>query len=230
MSYILILNKRIKKLKDKSNEVLYEILPRSIANELIENGRVEPKRHRSATILFTDFEGFTQLSDRLSAEKLVTILEKCYSKFDDIVTKMSLIKIKTIGDSYMCAGGLVNDRESSPEDVVNAAIEILRSTKEISQKIEKECGLKINIRIGINTGAVVAGVIGRIKSNYDIWGDAVNVASRIENICLTNRIYISESTYQLVKDKFNIEFVGDFAIKGKGIIKVYQINITTIYG
>ena len=188
--------------KQKSDKLLLNILPYETAEELKQTGTAKTKSFDLVTILFTDFVGFTILSEKLSPEKLVEEINFCFSAFDNIISKYDIEKIKTIGDSYMCAGGLPEPNKTNPVDVVNAAIEIqqfmLQYRKEKSEKNEPG----FELRLGIHSGPVVAGIVGIKKFAYDIWGDTVNTASRIESSGEPGKVNISGSTYELVKDKF----------------------------
>jgi len=209
--------------KNRSQKLLLNILPKKTAIELIHNGKVEAKKFNSVSVMFTDFKDFTQHSHNLSPEELVNSVDFYYSKFDEIIEKYDLEKIKTIGDSYMCAGGL-------PFPTIDHADKIIQAAIEIEEFMEKSRNMKdknisyFDIRIGINSGPVVAGVVGTIKFAYDIWGDTVNVASRMEGMSVPGRINISESTYKLVKYKFDCEYRGEFEVKNKGLMKMYFVN------
>lgn len=172
--------------------------------------------------MFTDFQGFTKYSEGMAPEALVESVDYFFSKFDTIIEKYQLEKIKTIGDSYMCAGGLPFPEENHPVKIVEAAIEILGFVEESRKK--ESLLANFNIRIGINTGPVVAGVVGLKKFAYDIWGDAVNVASRMENASDPAQINISENTYLLIKDIFECEYRGMIDVKNKGMMKMYFVK------
>jgi class 3 adenylate cyclase len=175
------------------------------------------------TVIFTDFKGFTAIAEKLSAEKLVTEINECFIAFDNIIQKYGIEKIKTIGDAYLAAGGLPTPKETHALDVVNAAREILEFTKDLKRK---KGDLGFDIRIGIHSGPVVAGIVGVKKFAYDIWGDTVNTASRMESGGEAGKINISEATYHLVKDHFNCVFRGKIHAKGKGEIEMYFIDET----
>jgi len=209
--------------KDRSNNLLLNILPEETALELKQNGKVLAKRFEFVTVLFTDFVGFTQYAEYLSPEKLVESVDYYFSKFDEIIEKHGLEKIKTVGDSYMCAGGLPFPTEDHAFKMVLAAIEITEFVK-TSKKINALNQTRYEIRIGINTGPVVAGVVGIKKFAYDIWGDAVNIASRMESNSEAGKINISENTYELIKDSFDCEYRGEIEAKNKGVLKMYFVN------
>ncbi len=220
--YIKKTNSVIEQERNRSEKLLLNILPKETAQELKEFGKVKAHRFESVTVLFTDFEGFTFYAENLSPEKLVEGVDYYFSKFDDIMDKYGLEKIKTVGDAYMCAGGLPFPAEDHAYRVVLAAFEIAEFV-EHSKNINEAVAKRFNVRIGINTGTVIAGVVGTKKFSYDIWGDAVNVASRMESNSDPGRINISENTYQLIKDKFKCEYRGEIAIKNHGTVKMYYV-------
>ena len=209
--------------KDRSDKLLLNILPEETAIELKENGKVKAKQFNSVTVLFTDFKGFTQYSEHLSPEALVETIGFYFSKFDEIVKSYGLEKIKTIGDAYMCAGGLPFPTEDHANKMIMAAFEIAEFVDQ-TKKNEEAAEKIFDIRIGIHTGPVVAGVVGSTKFAYDIWGDTVNVASRMESMSEPGRINISENTYNLVKEDFECEFRGEIEAKNRGKMKMYFVN------
>ena len=209
--------------KEKSDLLLLNILPEQTAEELKDKGKVEAKRFDSVSVMFTDFKGFNAYSDKLSPEELVDSIDYYYSKFDDIIEKHGLEKIKTVGDAYMCAGGLPFPGKDHPVQIVEAAFEIAEFVKE-SKKVDPDAMTRFDIRIGINTGPVVAGVVGKKKFAYDIWGDTVNIASRMESNSEPGKINISDNTYQLVKDQFQCSFRGEIEAKNKGMMKMYFVE------
>ena len=221
--YVRKTNRIIEEEKNRSENLLLNILPEETALELKENGKVQAKQFDSVTVLFTDFEGFTRYADNLSPEKLVETIDFYFSKFDEIVAKYDLEKIKTIGDAYMCAGGLPFPTEDHAHKMIMAAFEIAEFVDE-TKKNEEATEKIFDIRIGINTGPVVSGVVGSTKFAYDIWGDTVNVASRMESMSELGRINISESTYNLVKDDFECEYRGEIKAKNRGKLKMYFVN------
>jgi class 3 adenylate cyclase len=220
----LLQRNRISKEKKRSDELLLNILPEETAEELKATGSAKTKSFDSVSVLFTDFKNFTQASEKLSPEDLVKEINYCYSEFDKIVTKHGIEKIKTIGDAYMCAGGLPVSNATHPFDVVAAGIEmqnfIARNKLEREQK-----GLPFfELRLGIHTGPVVAGVVGTKKFAYDIWGDTVNTASRMESSGETGKVNISGTTYEMVKNKFNCVHRGKIQAKNKGEIDMYFVE------
>lgn len=215
---------KIAKEKKRSEELLLNILPAEVAEELKEKGSADAKHIDEVTVLFTDFKGFTQLSEKLSPTELVAEINECFSAFDHIMQKYGVEKIKTIGDAYMAAGGLPTPNNTHPDDVVRAALDIQAFMHE--HKIQKEAQGKLyfEIRIGIHTGPVVAGIVGVKKFQYDIWGDTVNTASRMESSGEVGRVNVSGATYELVKDKFTFEHRGKITAKGKGEIDMYFVE------
>ncbi len=181
------------------------------------------KKFESATILFSDFKGFTSYAQNLSPEDLVRSVDYYFSKFDQIMDKYDLEKIKTVGDAYLCAGGLPFPTTDHPLKMVEAAFEFVQVMEDM--KTNPQPGIvSFDVRIGINTGPVVAGVVGLNKFAYDIWGDTVNVASRMETMSEPGRINISENTYQLIKDVYECEFRGKVDVKNKGKMEMYFVN------
>jgi class 3 adenylate cyclase len=174
--------------------------------------------------MFTDFKNFTQASEQMSAEELVREINFYYSEFDNIISRHNIEKIKIIGDSYMCASGLPVVNERHALDVVAAALELQQFM--IAQKAEKGArgASFFELRIGIHTGPVVAGIVGHKKFAYDIWGDTVNTASRMENAGEPNKINISGATYEKVKDHFSCTYRGKVEAKHKGLIDMYFVD------
>ncbi|MGA9271526.1 MAG: adenylate/guanylate cyclase domain-containing protein [Lutimonas sp.] len=214
--------RRIVKEKNRSDLLLLNILPSKTAKELKEKGKVEARKFKAATVMFTDFQAFTRHSQNLSPEKLVKSVDHFFSAFDRIIEKYGLEKIKTIGDAYMCAGGLISTGPLQPVKVILAAFEILNFVQKESESDNDEIA-HFNIRIGINTGPVVGGVVGTKKFAYDIWGDTVNVAARMETNSQAGMINISENTYQFVKDQFECEYRGEIDVKNKGMMNMYFV-------
>jgi len=211
--------------KRKSDALLLNILPVETAKELKEKGFAQAKYFDSVTVLFTDFKGFTQISEVLSPQELVAEIDECFSAFDSIMDKFGVEKIKTIGDAYMAAGGLPVPNTTHALDIVEAAIEIEKAMSSIKERKKAEGKPFFEIRIGIHTGPVVAGIVGKRKFQYDIWGDAVNIASRMESSGEVGKINISEATYNVVKDSYTCEYRGEIEAKGKGKVKMYFLNV-----
>lgn len=209
--------------KKRSDSLLLNILPQETAQELKDYGKVKAKRFDSVSVMFTDFKGFTSYSDNLSPEEVVDSIDFYYSKFDDIIEKHGLEKIKTVGDAYMCAGGLPFPTNDHPVKMIEAALEIAAFVNN-SKKLNPDDMTRYDIRIGINTGPVVAGVVGNKKFAYDIWGDTVNIASRMESNSEPGKINVSDNTYQLIKDQYTCTYRGEIEAKNKGKMKMYFVE------
>lgn len=210
--------------RKKSDGLLLNILPVRVADELKKTGSAEAKHFDEVTVMFTDFKGFTTISEKLTATELVTILHSCFTAFDTIIQKYGIEKIKTIGDSYLCAGGLPIPNKNHAVDMVNAALEIQAFMKDHAEQMKKAGKDIFEIRIGIHTGPVVAGIVGIRKFAYDIWGDTVNTASRMESSGEVGRINISGATWQLVKSRFHCTHRGMIEAKNKGKIDMYFVK------
>ncbi|MES2130022.1 MAG: adenylate/guanylate cyclase domain-containing protein [Pseudomonadota bacterium] len=205
--------------QEKSDALLANILPQAIIEELRESGVTEPRRHDEATILFTDFSGFTQAVAAMPPRRLVQELNDIFRAFDDIVAQHGLEKIKTIGDAYMAAGGL-------PVSAADHALRCVRAAVALTRFIESrnlDAPMKWGLRVGVHSGAVVAGVVGKSKYAYDVWGDTVNIASRLESAGAVNRVNISAYTYDLVSAHFKCEYRGKVEAKGKGALDMYFV-------
>jgi class 3 adenylate cyclase/tetratricopeptide (TPR) repeat protein len=215
---------KISKEKKRSDELLLNILPSEVAEELKSKGSAEAKQFDDVTVMFTDFKGFTHISERLSAKELVAEIDLCFKAFDHIIAKYSIEKIKTIGDSYMCAGGLPVPNKTNAIDIVRAAIEIQEFMLDHLQQRKEARKELFEIRIGVHTGPVVAGIVGIKKFAYDIWGDTVNIASRMESSSIAGKVNISETTYELVKDSFFCVHRGKVQAKHKGDVDMYFVE------
>ena len=221
--YIGRTKKIIEREKNRSDTLLLNILPAETAQELKEEGHVRPKRFESVSVLFTDFEDFTQYAESLSPEELVQSVDFYFTKFDEIVDRHGLEKIKTVGDAYMCAAGVPFPVEDHASKIVAAAFEMLAFVEQ-SKNMNSHRETRFNIRIGINSGPVVAGVVGSKKFAYDIWGDTVNIASRMESCSEVGRINISENTCRLVNENYHCEYRGEIKVKNKGMMKMYFVE------
>ena len=209
--------------RNRYEKILLNILPKDTADELQQKGYVEAKKFDQTSVLFTDFKGFTSYSELMSAEDMVKSIDFYFSKFDEIIGRYNLEKIKTIGDAYMCAGGLPTENSTNAKDAVLAGIEILSLVKKVN--LNPPAGIQpLEIRIGINTGSTVAGIVGTKKFQYDIWGSTVNVASRMESACETGKINISDHTYQLVKDDVSCTYRGEIEVKNGLKLKMYYVD------
>lgn len=208
------------KQKERAEELIANILPKDTAEELASKGHATRKKYKMVTVLFSDVQGFTMIAEHMNQEKLLDELDKFFLQFDIVVDKLGIEKIKTIGDAYMCAGGIPQKNRTNPIDVILAAIEMQQFMVELRKESENEW----DIRIGIHTGPVIAGVVGSKKFSYDIWGDTVNIASRMESSGKAGEINISEVTYELVKDYFDCEYRGKLPVKYKGEIDMYFVK------
>jgi class 3 adenylate cyclase len=210
--------------KGRIEDLLLNILPKEISEELKDKGKATARRHEQVTVLFTDMKGFTQAAERMTPEELVNELDQCFIKFDEIVGRYRIEKIKTIGDSYMCAAGVPVQDPHHAAACVLAALEVRELMERWRKDRVEKGGTPWALRIGLHSGPVVAGVVGRRKFAYDIWGDTVNTASRLESSGEAGEVNISEATYQLVKDRFICESRGEVAAKNKGSIAMYFVR------
>lgn len=210
--------------KQKSDELLLNILPAETAEELKKYGKTKAKRFESVTVLFSDFKGFTNIAEQLSPEDLVAEIDLCFRTFDEIMDMYGLEKIKTIGDAYMCVGGIPVSEKNMAVKMVQAALEIqayMAALQLEKKELNQPC---FEARIGIHTGSVVAGIVGIKKFAYDIWGDTVNIAARMEASSEIGKVNISEATYQLVKDHFICTPRGKIEVKSKGLVDMYFVE------
>lgn len=215
-------NKEIEAERSKSDQLLLNILPEEIAHELKAHGYATPRHYESATVLFTDFVNFTRLSELMAPNELIDELNECFLAFDEICDQYGLEKIKTIGDAFMCAGGLPVPNDTHPVDAVRAALEMTAWLERRNRNNPK--AVFREMRLGIHTGPVVAGVIGKNKFAYDIWGDAVNLAARLEELGETGRVNISGSTAEAVKHLYKIVYRGKKDVHNKGPVDMYFIE------
>ena len=217
-------NEIIEEEKKKSENLLLNILPSVVANELKVNGVAKARKYEDATVLFSDFKNFSGIAESLSPERLVHELDFYFKTFDEVIGKYQLEKIKTIGDAYMCVGGLPEENPNNPLEMVKAALEI----QDILEKLKQERIVKgepfFEARIGIHTGPLVAGVVGSRKFAYDVWGDTVNVAARLESKSEAGKVNISAATYDKIKSTFACEFRGKIPIKNRGEVDMYFVK------
>lgn len=214
----------IKVQKGISEGLLLNILPTDVAEELKKFGKVEPVSHENCTVLFTDFKGFTEISETITAKELVAEINHCFGVFDEITTRFSIEKIKTIGDSYMAVGGYFSGKECTPWHVVSAGLEMQDFIRKRKLERAKEGKFGFEMRIGVHTGPVVSGVVGVKKFQFDIWGDTVNIASRMESHGEPEKLNVSGTTRDLIEDKFDFEFRGSLPVKGKGDMRMYFVK------
>ncbi len=210
--------------KEHSDSLLLNILPSEVAEELKSTGSAKAKSFDMVTVMITDFKNFTQTSENMNAKELVEELNFCYSEFDKIITDFNIEKIKTIGDSYMAVSGLPAIKDTHASDTVRAAAEIQKFMHEYKIQRQKAGQPFFEMRIGINSGPVIAGIVGVKKFAYDIWGDTVNIASLMESNSETGKINISGTTYALVKENFVCTYRGKVEAKHKGMIDMYFVG------
>jgi len=217
-------NKIIRSEQKRSEDLLLNILPALVAEELKKNGSTSARYFDDVGVLFADFVGFSKIAEILSPQELVTELDTCFRAFDDIISKYKLEKIKTIGDAYMAAGGLLNGGGSQLRDMVKAAQEMQSWLAEWNQDRSKRDLPVFEARIGIHSGPVVAGVVGSRKFAFDIWGDTVNIAARIESASEGGKINISGEVYKVIKKNFPCQYRGKIPAKNKGEIDMYFVE------
>ncbi len=209
----------IVKQKERAEDLVKNILPEDTARELQTKGRVSRKKYDLVTVLFSDIQGFTEIAEHLNPEKLLDEFDQYVLKFDKVVGEYNIEKIKTIGDAYMCAGGIPRKNRTNPVDVVLAGLQMISYAREIQETSQFDWG----IRFGVHTGPVIAGVVGSKKMSYDIWGDTVNIASRMESYGEIGHLNISEITYELVAPYFDVEPRGKIPVKYKGKMDMYFV-------
>lgn len=208
----------------KTDKLLESILPHHVAAQLKSMGTARPRTFKLATIMFTDFKGFTKSCENLETEDIVIYLHKFFSVYDDIVMDNYIEKIKTIGDAYMCVGGIPVRNKSNPFNVVLAALKIQYFMNNLDNFDPENELPRWQIRLGIHSGPLIAGVVGKIKFAYDVWGDSVNIASRMESACEVGKVNVSAATYELIKDYFVCEYRGEIEMKNRGEMAMYYIN------
>ncbi|MCB1176609.1 MAG: adenylate/guanylate cyclase domain-containing protein [Leptospiraceae bacterium] len=220
---ILILVKNLNVEKKKSESLLLNILPQMIADELKQYDSVKPSKYNSASVMFSDMAGFTKIAEMMSPEELVEELHFIFSAFDEIVCRHGIEKIKTIGDAYMAVSGVPHFSKTHAIDICLCALEMVEFMKNLRERKVKENKPFWEFRLGIHSGEVVAGVVGKEKFAYDLWGDTVNTASRLESSGVKGRVNISIDTYNLVKDYFICESRGKIPAKNKGEIEMFLL-------
>lgn len=213
--------KQLEAEKQKSDDLLLNILPAEVAEELKNRGNTEAKLFDEVTVMFTDFVNFTKAAEAMTPKELVNELDTCFKAFDEIIGRHGIEKIKTIGDAYLAVAGLPVADECHATNMVNAALEINAFMLGHKQRLGEHA---FEVRIGIHSGSVVAGIVGVKKFAYDIWGDTVNTAARMEQASEPGKINISQVTYELVKNSFNCNFRGEITAKNKGAMKMYFVE------
>ena len=217
-------NKIIQEEKRRSDELLLNILPEEVMHELKAHGKTTARNYSKATVLFADIKDFTTISEQLSPDDLIEGLDAYFERFDKVIEKFDIEKIKTIGDAYVCAGGVPTKSEGNPHLVVQAALDFIYEIDKLRRERTAVGKIPFEFRIGIHTGQLVAGVIGIRKFAYDIWGDTVNMAARMQQSSEAGKINISGATYELVKDKFACTYRGKIEAKNKGEIDMYFVE------
>lgn len=218
------INRILDKQKDEIEKLLLNILPSKVAKELQLSGKATPKNYKSVSVLFTDFIGFTKIAEGLSPEDLVEELNIFFQAFDNIIDKYQLEKIKTIGDAYMCAGGIPTETDDHPLQVVKAGLDMQVFMNEFNENQKSNGRQPWGLRVGVHTGPVVAGVVGKKKYAYDIWGNTVNIASRMESNGEVGKVNVSSSTYKLIKEQFECHYRGKISAKNVGEIDMYFVE------
>lgn len=214
----------LQKKNKKNEELVSNLLPQQTANELKADGKAISRRFEVVTILFADVKGFTKIAEQMNPEVLIDQLDKIFFYFDSIAEKYNIEKIKTIGDAYMCAGGIPVKNKTNPVEVVLAALEMQEYLSQLHKDTTNNYAKIWNLRIGVHTGPVVAGVIGKKKFSYDIWGDSVNVASRMESSGDIGKVNVSSITHQYTENFFDFEYRGRMPVKYKGEIEMYFVK------
>jgi class 3 adenylate cyclase len=217
-------NGEIETEKKRSDDLLLNILPQEVAEELKRTGKYESRYFDKVTVMFTDFKDFTKISELITPKKLVEDIDFIFRAFDDIMERNQLEKIKTIGDAYLCVSGLPDTTTHNPMNVLKAATEIQDFIKELIEEKRKENQPFFDIRIGIHTGPLVAGIVGAKKFAFDIWGDTVNTAARMEQNCEPGKINLSGSTFKEVLTRVEYTYRGKVEAKNKGEIDMYYLN------
>lgn len=209
--------------KEKSEKLLLNILPQETVDELKNKGKASARHYRSASVMFTDFKGFTTIAESLRPQDLVRELDSYFIKFDEIIERHQIEKIKTIGDAYMCVGGVPVRNKTNPIDIVLAGLEIQRYMHDLKIQRQNTGEPHWDLRVGIHTGEIIAGVVGIKRFAYDVWGDTVNVAQRIETACEIGKVNVSGTTYDVIKEFFDFDYRGKVMAKNKGMVDMYYV-------
>jgi adenylate cyclase len=220
VSMILYLVRQLARLHERADNLLYNMMPRTVASRLKENPGTIAEHCDSASVMFADIVGFTELSTALPPADMVALLNRIYSHLDGLAEKHGVEKIRTIGDNYMAAAGVTSARPDHAQALARMALEALA----YCDSLELVGGEKLAFRVGINSGPLMAGVVGTARLQFDIWGDAVNTASRMESHGLPGRIQVTEATYRLLKDTFALEPRGTIEVKGKGPMETWFVK------
>ena len=223
--WIGVRQEKLKVANRKVMDILYNTLPWQIADEILEKGVSKPRYYEHVTVMFVDIQGFTQMATESSPRQLVEELDEYFSLFDQSVSKFGIEKIKTIGDAFMAAGGIPDPSRTNTAEVIKAAIEIRDETNRLNKTRANMGKRTFELRIGVHSGPVVAGLIGKRKYSYDVWGDTVNTASRIESKANPMTVTISKATHDLVRHDFNCSSRGKIEIKGKGELEVFETEL-----
>lgn len=210
--------------QQKSEDLLLNILPRGIAKELKSSGTARTRKYKNASVLFTDFKGFTTFSSKMDPNELVRNLDEVFGEFDVIIERNNLEKIKTIGDAYMCASGIPDEDDAHAINIVKAAFEIVEVMERFNEKKRATNDIEWPVRVGIHSGELIAGVVGKKKFAYDIWGDTVNIASRMESNSEPGKINISRATKDLISNEYSTEFRGEIEAKNRGSLEMYFVT------
>jgi len=217
-------NKIIEEEKKRSDDLLLNILPEDVMRELKAHGKTQARNYSKATVLFADIKDFTGISERMTPDELIASLDEYFEAFDNIIEKYGIEKIKTIGDAYVCAGGVPTKSDDNADLVVKAALEFMQIIDQKRAERNKVGKIPFEFRIGIHTGQLVAGVIGVRKFAYDIWGDTVNTAARMQQHGEAGKINVSQATYEIIKNKFACVYRGKVEAKNKGEIEMYFVE------
>lgn len=217
-------NRQLDRERQRSDELLLNILPYDVMEELKQTGKTRARHYESVSVIFTDFKDFTKVSEVLSPQDLVNTIDEYYESFDNLLSKYGAEKIKTVGDAYICAIGIPLETKDNAIKAVDLSMAILAEVNRIRAKLLEAGRPAFDIRIGVHTGPLIAGVVGIKKFAYDIWGDTVNTAARMQESGAPNRINISQATWQHVHDHFICHYRGKIAAKNKGEIEMYFVD------